>query len=141
VQAGATGGNPVTFNVTFTGNTIAQPGTFAVANNAQGFQLNNGTTSGENFTTSLLFSGNVVDQAGTGPGGDVRLRQRFDTKVLLPGYTGAADGTSGSPTVASYIQGLNSPAPTVTSVSSTANGGGFFNTPGPGNACAVPSFP
>src|SRR5205085_12575374 len=58
--------------------------------------------------------------------------QRFDTKVLLPGYTGAADGTSGSPTVATYIQGLNSPAPTVTSVSSTANGGGFFNTPGGG---------
>jgi hypothetical protein len=88
-----------------------------------------------------LFSGNTADQSGTGAGGDVRLRQRFDTKVLMPGYTGAADGTTGSPTVASYIQGLNSPAPAVTSVSSTAAGGGFFNTPGPGNACAVPSFP
>jgi hypothetical protein len=111
-----------------------------VANTAQGFQLNNGTNSGENHTTCLRFASNVVDQAGTGAGGDVRLRQRFDTKVQLPGYTGAADGTTGSPTVASYIQGLNPPAPTVTSVSSTAAGGGFFNTPGPGGACAVPSF-
>jgi large repetitive protein len=141
LQAGATGGNPTAVNATVTNNTIAQPGTFAVANNAQGFQLNNGTNSGENFTTCLAFSGNVFDQAGTGTGGDGRFRQRFDTKVLMPGYTGAADGTTGSPTVASYIQGLNPTGPpTITSVSSTAGGGGFFNTPGPGNACAVPGF-
>jgi hypothetical protein len=141
VQPGAQSGNPVTFNVTVTNNTIAQPGTFAVANTAQGFQLNSGTNSGENFTSCLLFSGNVVDQAGTGAGGDVRLRQRFDTHVNMPGYTGAPDGTSGSPTVATYIQGLNPTGPpTVTSVSSTAAGGGFFNTPA-GAACPVPAFP
>jgi methionine-rich copper-binding protein CopC len=139
LQAGATGVNPTSVNATVTNNTIAEPGTFAVANTAQGFQLNNGTNSGENFTTCLAFSGNVVDQAGTGAGGDVRLRQRFDTKVQLPGYTGAADGTTGSPTIASFIQGLNAPAPTVTSVSSTAAGGGFFNTPG-GAACSLPGF-
>ncbi len=46
----------------------------------------------------------------------------------------------GSPTVASYIQGLNPTGPpTITSVSSTAAGGGFFNTPG-GADCAVPTF-
>src|SRR5437762_6647847 len=141
LQAGATSGNPTTVNATVTNNTIAQPGTFAVANNAQGFQLNNGTTSGENFTTCLTFSGNIMDQAGTGAGGDIRLRQRFDTKVQLPGYTGAADGTTGSPTLASFIQGLNPTGPpAVTSVSSTANGGGFSNTSG-GVACAVPAFP
>src|SRR5437762_5376809 len=141
LQAGATGVNPTSVNATVTNNTIAQPGTFAVANNAQGFQLNNGTTSGENFTTCLTFSGNIMDQAGTGAGGDIRLRQRFDTKVQLHGYTGAADGTTGSPTLASFIQGLNpSGPPTVTSISSTAAGGGFFNTPGPGAACAQPSF-
>jgi hypothetical protein len=109
-------------------------------NAARGVQLNNGTSSGENFTTCLRFANNVVDQAGTGAGGDVRLRQRFDTKVQLPGYTGAADGTSGAPMVASFIQGLNPTGPpSVTSVSSTAAGGGFFNTPG-GAACAVPAF-
>jgi hypothetical protein len=44
--------------------------------------------------------------------------------------------------VRSYIQGLNPTGPPlVTGVSSTAAGGGFFNTPGPGNACAVPAFP
>jgi large repetitive protein len=140
LQAGATGVNPVTFNATVTNNTIAQPGTFAIANSAQGFQLNNGTNSGENFTTCLGFSGNVFDTSGTGAGGDGRFRQRFDTKVQMPGYTGPADGTTGSPTVASYIQGLNPTGPpAITSVSSTAGGGGFFNTPG-GAACALPGF-
>jgi hypothetical protein len=111
-----------------------------VANTAQGFQLNNGTNSGENFTTCLGFSGNVFDTSGTGAGGDGRFRQRFDTKVQMPGYTGPADGTSSAPTVASYIQGLNPTGPpTITSVSSTASGGGFFNTPG-GAACALPGF-
>src|ERR1041384_6850354 len=124
LQAGGTLGNPTSVNATITNNTIAQPGTFAIANTAQGFQLNNGTTSGENFTTCLLFSGNTVDQAGTGAGGDGRLRQRFDTKVQLPGYTGAADGTTGSPTIASYIQALNPPAPAVPSVRSPAARGG-----------------
>ena len=141
LQAGATSGNPTTFNATVTNNTIAQPGTFAVANTAQGFQLNNGTNSGENFTTCLLFSGNVVNGSGSGGGGgDARFRQRFDTKVDMPGYTGAADGSTGSPTVVSYIQGLNPTGPpSVTTVSSTAAGGGFFNTPG-GAACPLPSF-
>jgi hypothetical protein len=140
LQAGATTGSPTTFNATVTNNTIAQPGTFAVANTAQGFQLNSGTNSGENFTTCLGFSSNVFDTSGTGAGGDGRFRQRFDTRVLMPGYTGAADGTTGSPTVASFIQGLNPTGPpTITSVSSTAAGGGFFNTPG-GAACALPGF-
>src|SRR5205823_5827010 len=40
LQAGATSGNPTSVNATVTNNTIAQPGTFAVANTAQGFQLN-----------------------------------------------------------------------------------------------------
>src|SRR5205823_5732896 len=40
LQAGATSGDPTTVNATVTNNTIAQPGTFAVANTAQGFQLN-----------------------------------------------------------------------------------------------------
>jgi hypothetical protein len=137
---GATGGNPTLVNATVTNNTIAQPGTFAVANLAQGFQLNNGLNSGENHTTCLRFASNVVDQAGTGAGGDVRIRQRFDTKVQLPGYTGAPDGTTGSPSVATYIQALNPTGPpTVTSASSTLGGGGFVNTPG-GAACAVPLF-
>jgi hypothetical protein len=142
LQAGATGVNPTTVNATITNNTIAQPGTFAVSNNAQGFQLNNGTTSGENFTTCLRFAGNALNGSGTGAGGDARFRQRFDTKVQMPGYTGAVDGGTLFADVRSYIQGLNPTGPPlVTGIASTAAGGGFFNTPGPGNACAVPSFP
>src|ERR1044072_4662825 len=111
VQPGANAGNPVTFQVTFTNNSIAEPGTFAVANNAQGFQLNSGTNSGENFTSCLKFQSNVFDTSGTGAGGDGRFRQRFDTKVQMPGYTGAADGTTGSPALGRYPEGLNPTAP------------------------------
>jgi hypothetical protein len=114
----------------------------AAANAINGFQINNGTNSGENHTACLLFSGNDVAGTGSGTGiTDVRLRQRFNTRVLLPGYTGAANGGGvGAPQVVSYIQGLNSPSPTVSAVTSTASGGGFFNTP-MSSACAVPSFP
>jgi hypothetical protein len=140
VQVGQTFGNPTNVNITATNNTVAEPGTFAVANTAQGFQLNAGTGTGDAPSICLGFSSNTIDQAGTGAGGDVRLRQRFDSHVALPGYTGPQDGVTGSPTVNSFVAGLNSPTPTVTSISSTAAGGGFFNTPGPGTACALPGF-
>jgi hypothetical protein len=138
---------PTVFNMTFTNNTIAQQGTVNSAAPIQGFQLDNETTTGtitpngEPFTTCLKFSGNTVNgSGGGGTGGDVRLRQRFDTKVDLPGYTGPQDGVTGTPTIASFIQGLNPTGPpSVTSTSSTSGGGGFFNTPG-GAACALPGF-
>jgi hypothetical protein len=136
---------PTVFNMTFTNNTIAQQGTVNSATPIQGFQLDNETTTGsispngEPFTTCLKFSGNTVNgSGGGGTGGDVRLRQRFDTKVDLPGYTGNQDGTA--PGVVSYIQGLNPTGPpSVTFAASTSGGGGFFNTPG-GAACALPGF-
>jgi hypothetical protein len=133
-------GNPPTVNATVTNNTIAEPGTFG-GGGAPGFLLVNGQNPGDNFTTCLRFAGNLVNEAATGAASDVHLLQQFDTKVQLPGYTGAANGTSGVPTVAGYIQGLNPTGPpTVTSSSSTAAGGGFFNTLG-GAACPVPAFP
>jgi methionine-rich copper-binding protein CopC len=139
LQAGATSGNAVTLNATVTNNTISQPGTFAVTSSAQGFQLNNGTQSGENFTTCLRFASNVLNGSGTGAGGDARFRQRFDTKVTLPGYTGASNGGTLFADMITYIVGLNPPAPLVSGASSTTAGGGFFNTPG-GAACALPGF-
>jgi hypothetical protein len=133
-------GNPPTVNATVTNNTIAEPGTFG-GGGAPGFLLVNGQNPGDNFTTCLRFAGNLVNEAATGAASDVHLLQQFDTKVQLPGYTGAANGTSGVPTVAGYIQGLNPTGPpTATSSSSTAAGGGFFNTLG-GAACPVPAFP
>jgi hypothetical protein len=137
LQVGATAGNAVNFNATVTNNLIDQPGTNAAANVIQGFQINNGTNAGENHTACLRFSGN--DVAGTGSGGttDVRLRQRFNTLVRMPGYTG---GPGDSAAIIAYIQGLNSPLPSVGIASSTSAGGGFFNTLG-GAPCATPSFP
>lgn len=144
LQAGANAGSPVTFNATITNNTISEPGTFAVSSAAQGFQLNSGTNSGESFTSCLSFTGNSIATAGTGAGGDGRFRQRFDTKVRMPGYVGNTDGSDAAVNtgVVAYIAGLNSTgSPTITFVSSTAGtpAGGFFNTPG-GAACALPGF-
>jgi len=115
-------------------------GTMAAANAINGFQLNHGTNSGENHTSCVFFSGN--DVAGTGSGGatDVRLRQRFDTRVNMPGYTGAPNDSAA---IISYIQGLNAPLPSVSVATAFTNPpgtDGFHNTPG-GAACAVPSFP
>jgi hypothetical protein len=136
LQAGS--GDPTTFAATVTNNTILQPGTYAVSSTAQGFQLNNSTMSGENFTTCLKFQSNTLNGSGTGAGGDARFRQRDNSKVDMPGYTGNQDGSA--PGVVSYIQGLNPTGPpSVTFVSSTGGGGGFFNTPG-GAACALPGF-
>ena len=149
IPHGATsaGSESTVFNMTFTNNTVAQQGTAnASPNQIQGFQLDNETQTadnppnGEAFTTCLKFASNTINGAGSGgAGGDVRLRQRFNTKVDMPGYLGTAGDTSA---VDSYIQGLNPTGPP--SVSSTAStggtpAGGFFNTPG-GAACALPSF-
>src|SRR5207248_1989128 len=46
-QVGQTFGNPTNVNITATNNTVAEPGTFSVANNAQGFQPNAGTGTGD----------------------------------------------------------------------------------------------
>jgi hypothetical protein len=134
---------PTVFNVTVTGNTISNQGNANSGTPIEGVQLNNETTTGsitpngEPFTTCLDLASNSVAGAGAGStGGDIRLRQRFDTKVDLPGYAGAADGTG----LVGYIQGLNAGSPSVTDVSSTSGGGGFFNTPSSA-ACALPAFP
>jgi hypothetical protein len=144
MQVGASTGTTVNFNATVTDNLIDEPGTQADDNVIQGFQINSGTAAGESHTACLLFSGNDVDEAvdeGAVATTDVRLRQRFNTRVLLPGYTGAANGGgAGIPSVVAYIQGQNPQSPTVNGTTSTASGGGFFNTPG-GAPCAVPSFP
>ncbi|HEY2769909.1 MAG TPA: Ig-like domain-containing protein [Solirubrobacteraceae bacterium] len=132
IGSGATAGS--IFNVTFTGNTIANPGTFNKAQSvAEGFQLDSGTASADAFTMCLDFAGNTLNGSGVGAGGDGRFRQRFSTKVNMPGYTAGPGGTG----VPSYIQGLNPTGPpSITQVSSTTTGGGWFNA-----SCTVPNFP
>jgi hypothetical protein len=141
------GAEPTVFNMTFTNNTVQQQGTAnASPNQIQGFQLDNETSTsdgpnGEAFTTCLKFQGNTINGAGNGGGGqDVRLRQRFDSKVDMPGYTGASNGGASFIDGINYIQGLNPTGPPLVSgTASTSTGGGFFNTPG-GAACALPGF-
>jgi hypothetical protein len=76
------------------------------------------------------------------PAGDMRMRQRFDSIVRLPGYTGAA---ADEVAVQTYLQGRNTlvnvPQTTVTNGIDAGEPGasGMTNTPGPGNPCTQPN--
>ena len=67
---------------------------------------------------------------------DIRLRQRFNTTIRLPGYAGANSDTTA---VNNFVATNNDPtgptlAPTVSSVVNTPPGGGYVG----GAACSTP---
>jgi hypothetical protein len=144
-------GKTANINVTVDGNTVNTPGSATLStNDFNGFHLNNGATSGppapgDDFTTCLDIKNNNFSNSGHGDStpnnNDLRLRQRIDTTVRLPGYTGANSDT------AAVINYLRPPATGVKNNTFTtgnasvdlAGGGGFVNTPG-GAPCTQPSF-
>ena len=142
LQAGAgiaTGGH---LDATVTGNTVANPGTnSSVGNIFQGISLNNGvtpkgvngdTTNGDSFQTCLHLSGNNATNSGRNGGHDIRLRQRMNTTVRLPGYAGGASDTGA---VSTFLLGQNTAA-TASATRESSNvpsGGGFV---GGGDPCA-----
>ena len=95
-----------TFNATVTNNTIAQPG-----------PSRSRTTRRASSSTTAPLVGRELHHAASSSratrstararaaGGDARFRQRFDTKVDLPGYTGAAGRHRGPPNVAQLHPG------------------------------------
>ena len=134
--------NGAVYNATVTGNTVNTPGT--LLNNFNGIQLNNGTIAAtDDFTTCADIGGagvgNNVSNSGKGAAApnnvDIRLRQRFNTTVRLPGYVGPArdDTDSDVAEVATYLAGRNTLA--------TAAGGSNINGGYTGGAaCTAPSF-
>ena len=114
-------------NATVAGNIVSAPGSFAI----NGIRVDAGATAGDSGTLCASVMGNSVAGSGPGVDPDIRLRQRFNTTIRLPGYGGANSDTTA---VNAFVLGNN----TATDVSSAHNvgggGGGFVG----GAACATP---
>jgi hypothetical protein len=109
-----------TLNATVTGNTVANPGTFAL----NGIRLDAGATAGppaDSGLTCLALTGNSVANSGLLTD-DIRLRQRFSTTIRLPGYAGANNDTAA---VNAFVQANNGGVGTAVSSAHNVGGGGF----------------
>jgi hypothetical protein len=115
---------------TVTGNTISDHGT----NASQGFLLTAGTAGPPNpqdtGAACLTLTGNTFTNSfGPGATTDIRIRNRFDVKVGLPGYGGPSGAGSGTQ-VQTFVSGNNSaatasvPDPSLGTSNGTTNG--FF---------------
>jgi methionine-rich copper-binding protein CopC len=136
LAAGDQMGNPPTFQVTVTNNTVGTPGTLGpLATGWNGIQLNNGIVSTDSFTSCVDIRTNSVAASGAGVispnNNDVRLRQRQATTVRLPGYLGANNDNAA---VQAFLAGQNTLL-TVNASNSIPTGGGYTG----GAACTQPS--
>jgi VCBS repeat-containing protein len=132
-------GNP-TINLTITGNTIADPGQFALS----GMYIQAGSTSGPPADSGKIcaaISGNSMTgsapSAASGGLADFFLWQKISTTIELPGYTGADNNDNA---VVSFVAGNNTPmggsAPSGMAQDNVAGGGhGFVG----GTSCPTPS--
>ena len=119
---------------TVTGNTISNPGTFA----SQGVLLTAGTQPSPLDTGRICFTlggagalANSMTGSGANGSSDIRIRNRFDVKVGLPGY-GGPSGTGGGAAVDTFMSGNNGGASALSPDASlgTTNGttNGFFGS-------------
>jgi len=123
MKEGSSGG----LNATVTGNTVANPGSFAI----NGIRVDAGATAGDSGTLCAAVTGNTAAGSGPGADADIRLRQRFNTTIRLPGYGGANSDTTA---VNSFVAGNNA-GTDVSSVHNVGGGGGGFVG---GAACPTP---
>ena len=134
MQAGAGITHAGNFNLTVSGNIIANPGSNALISNVfQGLMLNNGVTPGDSFVTCLNLGPNTINGSGRNGGVDFRLRARQATTVQMPQYAGAANDTAA---VATYAQTRIGGSPSGSALVD-ATSPGFVNTPG-GAPCPTP---
>ncbi len=122
-------GNP-TMNLTITGNTIADPGSFGT----WGLIGQAGALTGDNGTVCAAISGNSLmgsAQAGQG-GADIELDQQFSTTIELPGYSGGAADTNA---VQSFLSGNNTGNGTPSVIATVSGSGGGFTGPA---SCPIP---
>jgi hypothetical protein len=124
------GGGSGTINTTITGNNIAQEGTAASART--GIVIQSGRVAGDTDQMCADVSSNSITNFNT----RIRPNQRFNSKMFLPGYTGAAGDVAA---VTTYMQARN-PGTTAVTSASTAGGGGIFNTSPAGSACPQPTL-
>jgi len=122
-------------NTTITGNTITQPGNTAgtITIPKQGIHYNIGTVPGDTFQACADIKSNTIDTSGADSvpstiNVDVRLRQRQNTTIRLPGYAGANNDNAA---VQNFVVANNS-AGTSVLAQNTVGGGGFT---GAGTTC------
>ncbi len=121
-------------DATVRGNTIANPGGFAL----YGVQFRSGTTGGTETFTTCLDLGHPSTASlkntltGSGAPTDIRVRKLANTSIRLPGYAGGAADTAA---VNAYLQSRNDAGGTPT-VSTSAAGTGTFIGSG---TCNLPS--
>ena len=136
-----------TLNLTVTGNTVTEMLDDNVGNGTprEAIEFNLGATSTNIFGqidghTVCLVLGGAGAQAnsltgGTFKNGDIRLRQRFRTRVVMPGYAGGAFDTAA---VIAFLQGNNLPAGVTATATANDDAGvttdGYFG----GVACPMP---
>jgi VCBS repeat-containing protein len=123
-------GSPA-LNLTITGNTVADPGSFG----SWGILGDAGAQTGDAGTVCAAISGNsIAGSAAAGQGGaDIELDQFDSANYQLPGYTGGPDDTSA---VATFLAGNNTDNGTPSALAFEFNhsGGGFVGGP----SCPTP---
>jgi large repetitive protein len=125
LQAGAGIAHGGNFNVTVSGNTIANPGSNpSMGGIYQGLHLNNGVAPGDSFQTCVNVGPNTITNSGRNGGTDFRLRARQSTTVRLPGYAGTTHDTGA---VVTFVQGKLVTAASG-SAAADAGSGGFIGT-------------
>ena len=118
-------------NFTVTGNVVSNPGTFA----SQGFLLTAGTQLSPLDTgrICLTLTGNTLLGSGSVPNGatDIRIRDRFNVKVGLPGYNNLGSPITGS-TVQAFLSsnngGASSSVPNASAGTSNGTTNGFYGS-------------
>jgi hypothetical protein len=137
-------------NLTVTGNTVTEMLDDNIPNGTprEAIELNLGATStnvfgqidGHTICLALGGAGGLANSltGGTFKNGDIRIRQRFRTRVVLPSYTPPGGNNFDTASVITFLQSNNLPAG-VTATATTNNdatftGEGYFG----GAACTLP---
>jgi large repetitive protein len=132
-----------TLNATITGNSVANPGAFALNGifvNAGASSTGNGGGPDAGTLCAGIGGAGALANAITGSGAnsadptstDFRVRQRFATTVKLPGYIGLAGDTAA---VVVFVKANNGGTPTGSATAAfPGSGGGFIG----GTACPTP---
>lgn len=131
------------FNLTATGNTVTELADTNAMNGTprEAIEFNLGSTSANVFgqidshANCISLSSNSLT-GGAFKNGDIRMRQRLRTSVVLPGYTPPGGNNFDPTSVVTFLQMNNSPA----TATATANNDVGVTTDGyyGGGACALP---
>jgi hypothetical protein len=124
-------GSP-TMNLTITGNTIADPGTFG----SWGLLGQAGAETGDAGKVCAAISGNSLkgSAAQNQGGADIELDQEFATTIELPGYNGGSQDTNA---VVTFLTANNNTGnDTFGGIATTSGSGGGFTGP---TSCPAPS--